>query len=59
MSETWRQYLREMEDAIVTGQAAAAVRAWHRAHAAVIDQPGFSSRLKVMPPTGNDGPALR
>ena len=47
MSETWRQYLREMEDAIVTGQAAAAVRAWHRAHAAVIDQPGWQPIVRV------------
>ncbi len=47
MSETWRQHLREMEDAIVTGQAAAAVRAWHRAHAAVIDQPGWQPIVRV------------
>jgi len=47
MSETWRQHLREMEDAIVTGQAAAAVRAWHRAHAAVIDQPGWQPIARV------------
>jgi hypothetical protein len=47
MSETWRQHLREMEDAIVTGQAAAAVRAWHRAHAAVIDEPGWQPIVRV------------
>ena len=47
MGETWRQYLVEMEDAIATGQAAAAVRAWHRAHAAVIDQPGWQPIVRV------------
>ena len=47
MSDTWRQHLRDMEDAIVTGQAAAAVRAWHRAHAAVIDQPGWQPIVRV------------
>jgi hypothetical protein len=47
MSEMWRRYLIEMEDAIATGQAAAAVRAWHRAHAAVIDQPGWQPIVRV------------
>src|SRR5207247_2976587 len=56
MSETWRQYLREMEDAIVTGQAAAAVRAWHRAHAAVIDQPGWQPIVRVAAAAQRVGP---
>src|SRR2546428_12273036 len=47
MSDTWRQHLLEMENAIATGQAAAAVRAWHRAHAAVIDQPGWQPIVRV------------
>jgi hypothetical protein len=41
MTDGWRQHLDEMEGAIASGQAAAAVRAWHRAHAAVIDHPGW------------------
>jgi hypothetical protein len=41
MTDVWRQHLDEMEEAIASGQAAAAVRAWHRAHAAVIDHPGW------------------
>jgi hypothetical protein len=41
MTDSWRQHLDEMEEAIANGQAAAAVRAWHRAHAAVIDHPGW------------------
>jgi hypothetical protein len=41
MTDGWRQHLDEMEDAIASGQAPAAVRAWHRAHAAVIDHPGW------------------
>jgi len=55
MGETWRQHLREMEDAIVTGQAAAAVRAWHRAHAAVIDQPGWQPIVRVAEAARNIG----
>jgi hypothetical protein len=47
MSETWRQHLSEMEDAIAGGQAAVAVRAWHRAHATVIDQPGWQPIVRV------------
>ncbi len=47
MSDTWRQHLVEMEDAIASGHAAAAVRAWHRAHAAVIDQPGWQPIVRV------------
>ena len=47
MTDSWRQHLLEMEDAIATGQAAAAVRAWHRAHAAVIDQPGWQPIVRV------------
>jgi hypothetical protein len=47
MTEGWRQYLDEMEDAIASGQAAAAVRAWHRAHAAVIDHPGWQPIVRV------------
>jgi hypothetical protein len=41
MTDVWRQHLDEMEEAITSGHAAAAVRAWHRAHAAVIDHPGW------------------
>jgi len=47
MTEGWRQHLDEMEDAIASGQAAAAVRAWHRAHAAVIDHPGWQPIVRV------------
>jgi hypothetical protein len=47
MAETWRQHLVEMENAIATGQPAAAVRAWHRAHAAVVDQPGWEPIVRV------------
>lgn len=47
MSDSWRQHLAEMDDAIATGQAAVAVRAWHRAHAAVIDQPGWQPIVRV------------
>ena len=47
MTETWREHLNEMEQAIAASQAAAAVRAWHRAHAAAIDQPGWQSIVHV------------
>jgi hypothetical protein len=47
MTETWREQLTEMEHAIAAGQAAAAVRAWHRAHAAAIDQPGWQAIVHV------------
>ena len=47
MTDGWRQHLDEMEEAIASGQAAAAVRAWHRAHAAVIDHPGWQPIASV------------
>ncbi len=47
MSETWAQYLSEMERAIAASEAAAAVRAWHRAHAAALDQDGWQSTVRV------------
>ena len=47
MTETWRQHLNEMDEAIASGQAAAAVRAWHRAHAAVIDHSGWQPIARV------------
>ena len=47
MTETWREHLSEMEQALAAGQAAAGVRAWHRAHAAAMDQPGWQSIVHV------------
>jgi hypothetical protein len=47
MTEPWREHLSEMERAIEAGQAAAAVRAWHCAHAAAMDQPGWQSVVHV------------
>jgi hypothetical protein len=45
--ESWTQHLSEMDEAILAGQPAAAVRAWHRAHAAVVDQPGWDPIVRV------------
>jgi hypothetical protein len=47
MTETWREHLSDMEQAIAAGEAASAVRAWHRAHAAAMDQPGWQSIVRV------------
>jgi hypothetical protein len=47
MTHGWEQHLHDMDICIASGHAAAAVRSWHRAHAAVVDQPGWEPIVRV------------